>query len=145
VAMDAADERDLLAPAADQGALFRHVAPGMLATVLAGCCWCSPCPADRRFLAPAGALLVQLAAAHAAWSMSGSWYLTESLRGVETSSAFLEPGLRTDVSATATASVVVDFEVGAALALAALLVGPALIAAGAARTAGARSAVGGPA
>jgi hypothetical protein len=146
VAMDAADERDLLAPAADQGALFRHVAPGMLATVLGGLLLVlAVSRADRRFLAPAGALLVQLAAAHAAWSMSGSWYLTESLRGVETSSAFLEPGLRTDVSATATASVVVDFEVGAALALAALLVGPALIAAGAARTAGARSAVGGPA
>ena len=146
VAMDAADERDLLAPAADQGALFRHLAPGMLATVLGGLLLVlAVSRADRWFLAPAGGLLVQLAAAHAVWGMSGSWYFAESLRGVETSSAFLEPGLRTEVSASATANVVVDFEVGAALALAALLVGPALIAAGAARTAGDRATVGGPA
>ena len=144
VAMDAAGERDLLAPAADQGALFRHIAPGMLATVLAGLLLVlAGSRADRWFLAPAGALLVQLAAAHAAWGMSGSWYLTESLRGVETSSAFLQPGLRTDTSATAT--VAIDVEVGPALALAALLLGPSLIVAGAARTAGARTAPGPPA
>jgi hypothetical protein len=146
VAMDAADERDPLAPAADQGALLWHVAPGMLATVLAGLLLVlAVSRADRWFLAPAGALLVQLAAAHAAWSTSGSWYLAESLRGVETSSAFLQPGLRTEVSATATATVAIDVEFGPALALAALLLGPALIAAGAARTAGARAAAGHPA
>ncbi|MEU8614458.1 hypothetical protein AB0C29_41370, partial [Actinoplanes sp. NPDC048791] len=81
VAMDAADERDALTPAVDLGALFRHVAPGMLATVLAGLLLVlAVSRADRRFLAPAGALLVQLAAAHAAWGMSGSWYFAESLR-----------------------------------------------------------------
>ncbi|MEU8228057.1 hypothetical protein AB0C12_00485 [Actinoplanes sp. NPDC048967] len=143
VAMDAADERDL-APAVDQVALVRHVAPGMLATVLGGLLLVlAVSRADRWFLAPAGALLVQLAAAHAAWGMSGSWYFAESLRGVETSSAFLEPGFRTDVSAAASATL--DFEVGAALALMALLAGPALIAAGAARTAGDRATAGGPA
>jgi hypothetical protein len=142
VAVDAADKRDL-APAVDRGALVRHLAPGMLATVLAGLLLVLVVSrADRWFLAPAGALLVELAAAHAAWSMSGSWYLTEWLRDVETSSAFLEPGLRTDVSAAATASATVDVEVGAALAVAAFLVGPALIAVGAARTAGDRATVG---
>jgi hypothetical protein len=124
----------------------RHLAPGMLATVPAGLLLVlAVSRADRWFLAPAGALLVQLAAAHGAWGMAGSWYFTESLRGVETRSAFLEPGLRTDVSATATASLAIDFEVGAAPALAALLLGPALIVAGAARTAGAQAVVARPA
>jgi hypothetical protein len=145
VVVDAANERDL-APPVDQGALLWHLAPGMLATVLAGLLLVlAVSRADRWFLAPAGALLVQLAAAYAAWSMSGSWYLSEWLRGVETSSAFLQPGLRMEVPATATATAVIDVEAGPALALAALLLGPALIAAGAARTAGDRAAAGNPA
>ncbi|GAA3338158.1 hypothetical protein GCM10020358_17220 [Amorphoplanes nipponensis] len=117
--------------------LAAHLAPGLLATGLAGlAAVLAVSRADRWFLAPAGALLVQAAVAHTTRDMAGSWYLGEVVRGVEATSAFLQPGLRADLSAGATAGISVDFRVGAALAMAALLLGPVLIAAGAARTAG---------
>jgi hypothetical protein len=135
VATDAAGERDLLPARADQLDLFRHLAPGLLATMLAGLVLVlAVSRADRSFLVPAGALLVQLAVASRTWGMSGAWYLAETLRGIEVSSAFLEPGLRT--TASTTAAPVLEVELGAALATAAMLLGPALIAVGAARTAG---------
>lgn len=134
VATQVADERDLLPPSVSPLVLFWHFAPGLLATVLAGLAVVlAVTRADRWFLLPAGALLVQVTAAYATWCLSGSWYPASSARGVEGGSAFLELGMRTQVSTIAV--VPFHFEIGAALATAALLLGPALIAAGAARTA----------
>jgi len=139
VAVRVAEARDTLPQYISPLVLLRHLAPGLLATGLAGLVVVlAVSRADRWFLVPAGALLVQVTAVYTTWHMSGWWYIADSQHGVETSSAFLEPGLRTDVSVAVTP---VDFEVGAALALAVLLLGPALIAAGAARTADAPAVV----
>ena len=67
VAVDAADER-ALSPFVDLVALYRQLAPGLLATVLAGLVLVLVVSrADRWFLAPAGAALLQSAVAQEAW------------------------------------------------------------------------------
>ena len=132
VAVDAADER-ALSPFVDLVALYRQLAPGLLATVLAGLVLVLVVSrADRWFLAPAGAALLQSAVAQEAWGMSGSWYL--SAPGTRSSSVFLHPGMRTEM--TGSAGMSLDLEIDAAMAVAAWLIGPAMIVAGAVRTAG---------
>ncbi len=135
VAEDVAAERAALAPFVGWPVVALHFGPGLLATGLAGLAVVlTVSRADRWLLVPAGTLLLQLTAAYWTWNMSTSWYLAESLRGVEVSGVFLNPGVRIDRS---TAGVSLDFEIGAALATAVLFLGPALIAMGAARTASA--------
>jgi hypothetical protein len=113
-----------------------HVAPGLAATVLAGLAVVlAVSRADRRFLLPVGALLVQVAAARWTESAAGSWTLAQLYGGInaDTFDTFLSPGLRTEVPAGAAPAL--DVEVGAALTTVALLLGPALITLGAARAA----------
>lgn len=139
VAADGADQRYLLPSSVDLPALYWHVAPGLLATVLAGLALVlAVSRADRWFLLPAGVLLVQITTAYAAASMTSSWYLVEPVLGSQVSTAFLEPGMRVGVAATD--GFALDLEIAAAAALAAVLLGPALIAAGAVRTADAPTA-----
>jgi hypothetical protein len=125
VAFDASGDHD----ANDSAGLLRQLAPGLAATVLAGLALVlAVSRADRRFLLPTGALLLQVTAASWTWNASGAWVLDTMYRGVETSAAFLEPGLRMERPA-------VEVDLGAALATAALLLAAGLLAAGAARTA----------
>lgn len=142
VADDASGSSDLPFTDPVPASLWWHLAPGFAATVLAGLTLVlAVSRAERWHLLPAGALLVQVTAAHWAWSSSGAWTVARlfGADGTAFSSAFLQPGLRTDASATATMTLDVDF--GAALATAAFLIGPALIAAGAVRTASAAGTV----
>lgn len=137
VAHDAAGaQRDPFLANRDAAGLIWHFAPGFAATVLAGVALVlAVSRADRWFLLPAGALLLQVATADRAEDAASTWWTAWSFadRGVETSSAFLEPGLRTDVSFSTVAYA--DGDLGAAMAMAALLLASALLAAGAAHTA----------
>jgi hypothetical protein len=134
VAADLADAGDsaFLGPA--PAAMWWHLAPGFAATVLAGLVLVlAVSRADRWFLVPAGALLLQVQAASWASSAAGSWKLArilEPVEGVRSSAAFLQPGLRTEVPAGFS----VEFDAGFAVLTAVALLGPALLAAGAART-----------
>ena len=134
VASDAAGQGNPYFPV-DLATLFRHLAPGLAATVLAGLALVlAVSRADRWFLLPAGALLLELTAAQWVWGASGTVATEQVLRTPSVSAAFLEPGLRMDKPASATAPVVVDLS--AALWITALLLAVALLAAGAARTTG---------
>jgi hypothetical protein len=143
VASDAAGVRDLSLSDTVPAGLWWQLAPGLVATVLAGLAFVlAVSRAERWHLLPAGALLVQVSVAHWTWSSSSAWEMAQIFgagRGTAVSSAFLEPGLRMEAPATAvaTATVAIDADLGAALATAVFLIGPALIAAGATRTAGA--------
>jgi hypothetical protein len=132
VTVDAVDGSHL---PVDHGALFRHLAPGLAATVLAGLALVlAVSRADRWFLLPAGALLLQLTAAQWIWGSAGSVAAQQALQDVEVSTAFLEPGLR--MAKPASATVAIEFDAGGAFWTAALLMAAALLAAGAIRTAG---------
>jgi hypothetical protein len=138
VANDAAGVRDLSLSDTVPAGLWWQLAPGLVATVLAGLAFVlAVSRAERWHLLPAGALLVQVSVAHWTWSSSSAWAMAQIFggRGTAVSSAFLEPGLRMEAPATAT--VAIDADPGAALATAVFLLGPALIAAAATRTAGA--------
>jgi hypothetical protein len=141
VASDAAGVRDLSLSGTVPAGVWWQLAPGLVATVLAGLAFVlAVSRAERWHLLPAGALLVQVSVAHWTWSSSSAWEMAQIFgggRGTAVSSAFLEPGLRMEAPATATATVAIDADLGAALATAVFLLGPALLAAGATRTAAA--------
>lgn len=114
--------------------LLWHLAPGFAATVLAGLALVlAVSRADRWFLLPAGALLLQVTTADRAEDVAGTWW---SFGGVGSGSAFLEPGLRFSTVDSTDATAYADWDLGAALAVAVLLAASALLAAGAVRTAG---------
>ena len=135
-------QRDPFLANREAAGLIWHLAPGFAATVLAGVALVlAVSRADRWFLLPAGALLLQVTTADRAEDVAGTWWSFGG-GGVETSSAFLEPGLRIEVSFGAAAAP--DWHLGAATATAALLLATALLAAGAVRTAGTAAMVGPP-
>jgi hypothetical protein len=132
VANDAAGARDIPFSDPAPAGLWWHLAPGLAATVLAGLTLVlAVSRAERWFLLPVGALLVQVATAHWTWSSAGAWTLARIFGTSARGPSFLEPGLRMQASTTVT----LDVDFGAALATAAFLLGPALMALGAARTA----------
>ncbi|RSM67667.1 hypothetical protein DMB66_15090 [Actinoplanes sp. ATCC 53533] len=135
-------QRDPFLSNREAAVLIWHFAPGFAATVLAGLALVlAVSRADRWFLLPAGALLLQVTTADRAEDAAGAWWSFGG-GGFETSSAFLEPGLRIDVSFAAVAAP--DWHLDAATATAALLLASALLAAGAVRTAGTDAMVGPP-
>lgn len=134
VAVNAAQDTGAWFPV-DQGALFRHLAPGLTATVLAGLAFVlAVSRADRWFLLPAGALLLQLTVARWTWESTGTVAAQQVFQDTDVSSAFLEPGLRMEKPAAAAAAI--EINAGAALVTAGLLLAAGLLAAGAARTGG---------
>ncbi|MFI7542701.1 hypothetical protein [Actinoplanes sp. NPDC049599] len=114
--------------------LWWHLTPGLAATVLTGVALVlAVTRADRWLLLPAGALLLQVTAARWTEGAADSWTPARlSARLDDSVSTFLTPGLRTEV--TTAPALAVDIKLGAGLATAAFLLGPALLALGAART-----------